>query len=52
MILPRPAKIGVLSLGYSVSTPNEGIEADVLVVRSFEELDKPDVSKKAKGIFQ
>lgn len=49
MIAPRKARIGVLGLGSSVATPNEGIEAEALVVRSFEELDQPDVSKKVKG---
>ncbi len=30
----------ILALGYSNPTPVEGIEADVIVVRSFEELKK------------
>lgn len=50
MISPRKANIGVLTLGGSVRTPKEGIEADVLVVNSFEELNQPNVSQKAKGI--
>lgn len=49
MIAPRKTKIGVLTLGGSIGTPPEGIESEVLVVHSFEELDKPDISKKAKG---
>lgn len=49
MISPRKANIAVLSLGSSVATPKDGIEAEVLVVRSFKELETPDISKKVKG---
>lgn len=51
MVSPRNAKIGVLTLGGSVATPDAGIQAEVLVVRSFEELDQPNISKQAKGIY-
>ncbi|CAG9853982.1 unnamed protein product [Phyllotreta striolata] len=49
MLQPRKAKIAVLGLGGTISTPPEGIEAEVLVVRSFDELNQPNVSAAAKG---
>lgn len=43
LIAPRPLKIQMLGLGGSVGTGPEGIEADVVVVNSKEELDQlPD----------
>ncbi|KAJ8932974.1 hypothetical protein NQ314_014305 [Rhamnusium bicolor] len=38
MLLPRETNLAVLALGGSVGTPDEGIEADVVVVRSLEDL--------------
>lgn len=49
MLSPREAEIGVLALGRSVGTPEEGIEAEVLVVRSFDELEQANFSEAAKG---
>nr|XP_023026446.1 carboxypeptidase Q-like [Leptinotarsa decemlineata] len=49
LLEPRKAKIGVLSLGSSVGTPSGSIQAEVLVVRSFEELEQANFSQAAKG---
>lgn len=40
MTAPRPQKLELLTLGMSVGTPDEGIEASVVVVDSFEHLDR------------
>ncbi|XP_030638236.1 carboxypeptidase Q [Chanos chanos] len=47
MVLPRNHSMSVLGLGSSVGTPKEGIEADVMVVESFEELKRR--ANEAKG---
>jgi carboxypeptidase Q len=40
MIAPRPSRIPMLGLGLSVGTPPEGIEAELLVVDSFADLER------------
>src|SRR6185312_7371352 len=39
VIAPRSRPLGMLGLGNSVGTPPGGIEGDILIVRSFDELD-------------
>jgi carboxypeptidase Q len=47
MVSPRSADMPMLGLGGSIGTPPEGITASVLVIRSFEELEKR--SEEARG---
>ncbi|CAG9840982.1 unnamed protein product [Diabrotica balteata] len=47
MLSPRRTNIPVLTLGGSVSTIANGVEAEAIVVKDFDELDR--VSEKVKG---
>lgn len=47
LISPREQDLPMLSLGGSIATPEDGITANVIVVKSFEELEK--VKDQVKG---
>jgi carboxypeptidase Q len=51
LISPRPTKLHMLGLGGSIGTPPGGIEADVLVVESFEELEQRAAEAKGKIVL-
>ncbi|ODN03863.1 Carboxypeptidase Q [Orchesella cincta] len=47
MLTPRKKKLNILGLGSSVGTPMGGLEADILVVKNFTELEQR--ADEAKG---
>jgi carboxypeptidase Q len=51
MVDPPQHAIPMLGLGSSVGTPAEGIEADVLVVRNFDDLDQRGAEAKGKIVL-
>jgi len=51
MLLPTPHRLNILGLGGSVGTPGGGLTADVVVVGSFDELDKLGGAVKGKIVL-
>ena len=50
-ILDLNRKLSVLALGGSIATPSEGITAEVIEVKTFEELEKRKDEAKGKIVF-
>lgn len=51
MTLPREADVPMLGLGGSVATPAQGITAEVLVVGSFDELNRRAADARGKIVL-
>jgi carboxypeptidase Q len=51
LVSPRPAKLVMLGLGNSIGTPRRGIEAEVLVVSSFNELTQRAAEARGKIVL-
>ncbi|XP_018618510.1 carboxypeptidase Q-like isoform X2 [Scleropages formosus] len=51
MVLPRNHTLAILGLGSSIGTPKGGVEAEVLVVESFEELKRRSAEAKGKIVL-
>jgi carboxypeptidase Q len=51
LLLPAPHRVNILGLGGSVGTPVGGLTADVLVVGSFDELEKLGEAVKGKIVL-
>ena len=51
IVSPRRQRVVMLGLGNSVGTPPAGVEADVLVVRSFEDLDTAGTRVKGRIVL-
>jgi len=51
MVLPRAHSLPLLGLGMSIGTPPEGVEADLLVVDSFVELERRSAEAQGKIVL-
>lgn len=51
LLLPTPHRLHILGLGGSVGTPEGGLRADVVVVGSFDELDRLGEAVKGKIVL-
>jgi carboxypeptidase Q len=51
LVSPRRARLHLLGLGGSVGTPPEGVEAEVLVVGSFQELERRAAEARGKIVL-
>ncbi len=51
IVEPFPSPLVMLGLGNSVGTPAEGISAEVVIVKSFEELEKKAAQVKDRIVF-
>jgi len=51
LLLPQPQSLPMLGLGMSVGTPPNGIEADLLVVDSFVELERRSAEAQGKIVL-
>ena len=51
LVEPRPLRLPMLGLGGSVGTPREGITAEVLVVSSFDELQRRAADARGKIVL-
>jgi carboxypeptidase Q len=51
LVSPRKRNMPMLGLGGSIGTPEQGIEAEVLVVNSFEELESKSAQVKGKIVL-
>jgi carboxypeptidase Q len=51
IVSPRSSALVMLGLGNSVGTPPEGVEAELLVVRSFEELQAAGAAVKGRMVL-
>ena len=51
IVAPRRQRLAMLGLGNSVGTPASGVEGNVLIVRSFDELDAAGTAAKGRIVL-